>query len=89
MRRFRVPIGVKIFVGCILLAGIMISASYLWQRRRLANQPGRGRFLEEPFKRYLHYQEAQGRALFAVTDMVPGMTLEELQARTEAPLRRG
>jgi methyl-accepting chemotaxis protein len=71
MRRIRVPIAAKIFIGCLLLAGAMILASYWYQQRRIAAS-GRGRFLEEPFKRYLHYQEAQARALFACSDMVAG-----------------
>src|SRR6266581_653790 len=69
-RGFRFPIFWKIFCSCLLLAGLMIFAAYLWQQYYLSHREGRGRFLESPLKRYLAYQRGMAEAIHSTTEIL-------------------
>jgi methyl-accepting chemotaxis protein len=69
MARFRFPMFLKFWVGCSLLAALLIAGGVLVVRSE-TRQRSRTYYLEKHFKRYLEYQANIGRAVSAVADLV-------------------
>ena len=67
--RLRIPMFFKFFVGCQLLASLLIMGftCVVHSEKRMQN---RGNYMRKHFQRYLKYQEGLGHALISVTDLI-------------------
>src|SRR6185503_19205422 len=69
MARFRFPMFLKFWVGCAMLAALLIVGGVLVVRSE-TRMKSRGNYLEKHFKRYEEYQEGVGRAVSSVADVL-------------------
>src|SRR6186713_7033 len=69
MARFRFPMFLKFWVGCSVLAALLIIGGVLVVRSE-TRQRTRTYYLEKHFKRYLEYQAGLGRAVSSVADLI-------------------
>lgn len=68
-RRLRFPMIAKFFVGCFVLAGLLVSAgAYLLHQE--SKMKSRGDYLKKHFERYLAYQEGVGASVSTVADLL-------------------
>jgi methyl-accepting chemotaxis protein len=68
-RQLRIPMFFKFFVGCQVLASILILGG-TWLVHSETRMQRRGNYLRKHFQRFLEYQEGLGRALTSVTDLL-------------------
>ena len=71
MARFRFPMFLKFWVGCSVLAALLIVGGVLVVRSE-TRQRTRTYYLEKHFKRFLEYQQNIGRAVSSVGDLIAG-----------------
>jgi len=71
MARFRFPMFLKFWIGCTLLASVLIVGGLLvvQSESRVAN---RAYYLEKHYERYVKYQEGLGRAAASVAEVLAG-----------------
>ena len=69
MVRFRFPMFLKFWIGCTLLATLLIVGGLLVVRNETRTAT-RGSFIERHYERYMKYQEGLGRAVAAVADFL-------------------
>ncbi|HLU69069.1 MAG TPA: HAMP domain-containing methyl-accepting chemotaxis protein [Kofleriaceae bacterium] len=69
MTRIRFPMFLKFWVGCFSLAALLIAGGVLVVQKETRSR-GRSYYLKKHFQRYVAYQEAMGRALSSVTDVL-------------------
>ncbi len=71
MARFRFPMFLKFWVGCSILAALLIVGGVLVVRSE-TRQRTRTYYLEKHFKRFLEYQQSIGRAISSVGELIAG-----------------
>ena len=69
MARFRFPMFLKFWVGCSVLAALLIIGGVLVVRSE-TRQRSRTYYLEKHFKRYQEYQAGLGRSVSSVADLI-------------------
>ncbi len=69
MPRLRFPMFLKFWIGCTLLATLLIVGGLIVVQKE-ARTATRGSFIERHYERYTKYQEGLGRAVAAVADFL-------------------